>query len=120
MATRSNIAIKTPVEGKPGIYRFRQIYEHWDGYPEYLGKVLKNYFSSTESVNKLIDGGDISSIDDDGKVNYYKDMGEDFERFKPEEYISKKFRPYGGAEYIYIWNTEDNFWEVHETNFFGD
>ena len=56
MATRSTIAMKTP-EGK-----IRSIYCHWDGYLDYNGKVLMNYYTDPAKVLKLINLGDISSL----------------------------------------------------------
>lgn len=40
---------------------FISVYHHDDGYPEWLGRVLQRYFSSLESVESLIRGGDMRS-----------------------------------------------------------
>ena len=37
-------------------------YHHWDGYPEWLGVVLKTRFETKEKVAELIDGGNMSSV----------------------------------------------------------
>jgi hypothetical protein len=56
MATRSRIGVQL----KDG--SVLSVYSHWDGYPEWNGKKLKEHFNSYEQVTELIDGGDISSL----------------------------------------------------------
>ena len=36
-------------------------YHHWDGYPEWAGRILKTHYNTREQVAELIDGGDMSS-----------------------------------------------------------
>ena len=36
------------------------VYCHYDGYPAYNGRMLRDNFDTVEKVNKLIDGGDMS------------------------------------------------------------
>jgi hypothetical protein len=55
MATRSNIAYKTP-EGK-----IRSVYAHYDGYPENNGKILIDNYDTTEKVAALVALGSIST-----------------------------------------------------------
>jgi len=38
------------------------VYCHYDGYPSYTGYFLKRFFDTTEKVNSLISGGDISQL----------------------------------------------------------
>ena len=54
MATRSRIGI----ELKDG--SILSSYHHWDGYPEWLGRILKTHYNSREQAAELIDGGDMS------------------------------------------------------------
>jgi hypothetical protein len=80
MATRSRIGIQL----KNG--SVLSVYCHWDGYPEWNGKKLKEHFNSYEQAEELIDGGDISSLwtDTDWQNNkmkgyrtlYYAERGE--------------------------------------------
>ena len=56
MATRSNIAYKTP-EGK-----IRSVYAHYDGYPENNGKILIDNYDTTEKVAALVALGSISTL----------------------------------------------------------
>ena len=34
-------------------------YHHWDGYPEWLGRILKQHYNTKEKVAELIDGGNM-------------------------------------------------------------
>ena len=82
MATRSRIGI----ELKNG--SVLSVYHHYDGYPEWLGRVLKTHYNTRQQVAELIDGGDMSSCwtderwDSETKVQeygpqYYSQRGED-------------------------------------------
>lgn len=55
MATRSRIGIQLS-DGS-----VLSAYHHWDGYPEWLGRILKTHYNSKELAAELIDGGDMSS-----------------------------------------------------------
>ncbi len=55
MATRSRIGIELS-DGS-----VLSAYHHWDGYPEWLGRILKTHYNSKELAAELIDGGDMSS-----------------------------------------------------------
>ena len=55
MSTNSRIGIKVAENA------IVSVYHHWDGYPEWLGKVLTEQYNNIESVTELIDGGDMSS-----------------------------------------------------------
>jgi hypothetical protein len=55
MATRSRIGIELS-DGS-----ILSAYHHWDGYPEWLGRILKTHYNSKELAAELIDGGDMSS-----------------------------------------------------------
>ena len=56
MATRSRIGI----ELKDG--SILSIYQHWDGYPSWTGRILNTHYNTKEKVSELIDGGDCSCI----------------------------------------------------------
>lgn len=81
MATRSRIGI----ELKNG--SVLSAYHHWDGYPEWLGRILTTHYNSRQLAAELIDGGDMSSCwtderwDDSGVKGvygpqYYSQRGE--------------------------------------------
>ena len=44
-------------------------YNHYDGYPDHLGKMLDKYFSNEELAKKIAGTGYISYIDDDGSLS---------------------------------------------------
>jgi hypothetical protein len=54
MATRSRIGIEL-LDGS-----VLSAYHHWDGYPSWLGRILKTHYNSKELASQLIDGGDMS------------------------------------------------------------
>ena len=56
MATRSNIGIVNQDGSITGIYC------HYDGYPEYVGKILLNHYNDVGIINKLMELGDLSSL----------------------------------------------------------
>jgi hypothetical protein len=55
MATRSRIGIQLKDDS------ILSVYHHWDGYPEWLGRILKTHYNSRDKVAALIDGGDMST-----------------------------------------------------------
>ena len=56
MATRSNIAIVNQDKS------ISSIYCHWDGYPEYVGKLLLNHYNNVGIINELLDLGNLSQL----------------------------------------------------------
>ena len=73
MATRSNIGIVNLDKSITGIYC------HWDGYPEYVGKMLLNHYTDVDWIHMLMDLGDLSSLSE-------KLYSTDFHTFdEPEE-----------------------------------
>jgi len=55
MSTRARIGL----ELKDG--SILSAYHHWDGYPEWLGRILNTHYNNKELAAELIDGGDMSS-----------------------------------------------------------
>jgi hypothetical protein len=55
MATRSRIGLELS-DGS-----ILSAYAHWDGYPEWMGRILRTHYNTKEKVAELIDGGDMSS-----------------------------------------------------------
>ena len=124
MSTRSLIALKQ----KDG--SIKSIYCHWDGYLEYNGMILLNYYNDYDKVNKLIDLGNISqlgtnpdaTVDEEIQtdtykihtmVNSYFSKGESMEHNKPRIMNFKDFNDYcqqtrAGEEYIYFFTPDKN------------
>ncbi len=42
--------------------KYWTVYVHHDGYPEYLGKILKEYYNTKAKARKLISLGDLSFV----------------------------------------------------------
>jgi len=70
MGTRSSIAIKT----EDGI---KAIYCHWDGYVDHNGRILKEFYNTTDKVNELIALGDLSSLRQEPGEAHDFDRGDD-------------------------------------------
>ena len=81
MSTRSRIGIELSDSS------VLSVYHHWDGYPEWLGRILNTHYNTKDKVAELIDGGDMSScwtdtpFSNDGEAsqygpNYYSLRGE--------------------------------------------
>ena len=119
MATRSRIGIELS-DGS-----VLSAYHHWDGYPEWLGRILKTHYNSKELAAELIDGGDMSSCWSDAcwetklpvgeyGPEYYSARGEDCPpRLDKnlEEYLSN------GEEYAYLFRNGE--WVCYNRNEFG-
>ena len=121
MGTRSRIGIQLKDDS------ILSVYHHWDGYPEWLGRILKTNYNSRDLASELIDGGDMSSCWNDtvwGKdrtdgnkygPEYYSARGEDC----PPRYDEsmEKFLS-NGEEYSYIFR--DGEWVAYDMNEFND
>jgi len=79
MATRSRIGIEL-LNGN-----ILSVYHHWDGYPEWLGRILNTHYNTKEKVAELIDGGDMSSCWSDACWETKLPVGE----YGPEYYSAR-------------------------------
>ena len=121
MATRSNIAYKTP-EGK-----IRSVYCHWDGYPAHNGEMLVRNYQQARKIAQLVEMGQISSLDED--VFPTPNSGHSFD--SPEEGVTVFYGRDRGEtmvgtqefedipswidnmeEYAYLWNGKE--WLVND------
>ena len=85
MATRSTISVHQKDN------QIRSVYCHWDGYYEYNGVILYNFYNTPDKVNKLINYGSISSLGTEigkkhdfmksyyGCTFYHRDRNEDMD-----------------------------------------
>ena len=88
-------------------------YHHWDGYPEWLGRILETHYNTKEKVSELIDGGDMSTCwGEEKQPEYYSASGENCPpRLDKdmEEFFSM------GEEYSYIFRNGNWFaYDMHE------
>ena len=121
MATRSRVALEL-ADGS-----ILSAYHHYDGYPSWLGRILKTHYNSKEQAADLIDGGDMSSCWNDtvwGKNHtdgqkygpeYYSARGENcpprYDQTR-EEFLSN------GEEFSYIFTSAG--WVCYNMNEFND
>ena len=72
MSTRARIGILLPDDS------ILSVYHHFDGYPEWLGVILKEHFNTYEKASELIDGGNMgccySDSEYDAKTGDYIDV----------------------------------------------
>ena len=127
MATRARIGL----ELKDG--SVLSVYHHWDGYPEWLGRILKTHYNTKEKVAELIDGGDMSScwtnerwnkdlnefggatINNEGTEygpQYYSQRGEDCPPRLDKDHGT--YLTEGAEEYAYLFTTFGE-WICHDT-----
>ncbi len=104
------------------------IYCHWDGYPEYNGKLLLESYSDLEKIQSLLALGDISLLAENVApttdsnhsfetpiggivVAYHRDRGEDYSpprHWKSKDETAKEGHKCYWAEYVYLY--ENNQW----------
>lgn len=123
MSTRSCISALCE-DGK-----IRATYCHYDGYPEYVGRTLKDNYCEQEKIEKLLALGSLSSLGasidcpeghsynnqtEGYTVAYHRDRGEDFEPNEEFEFESSDplevlngIRSSGNftyVDYLYYWD----------------
>ena len=115
MSTRSRIGIQL-TDGS-----ILSSYHHYDGYPEWLGRILTTHYNAKSLAEELIDGGDMTSCwtderwDDSGVKGvygpqYYSARGEDIPPSLDntlDEYLKD------GEDYAYIF--KDVEWVCYDT-----
>ena len=121
MSTRSRIGILNQ-DGS-----IESVYHHSDGYPQWLGVVLKRHFSNSLKVRDLMEGGDISCIRsttdwnmkelDQPIIRTYKMRGENCP--SKEHQDLRDFLMYDTLqiEYSYLWNPNLEAWTCWKGNY---
>ena len=121
MGTRSRIGIQLKDDS------ILSVYCHWDGYPSFNGKVLREFYDTKEKVTQLINGGNISSLHTNVGWNnetlpetgpqYYTSRGESIEENEPE--LSKDHGEYlkmsGDSDEEYSYLFADGEWMCYNT-----
>lgn len=109
------------------------VYCHNDGYPQWVGRILKTAYNNEERIKKLISYGDMSALcteinpvpnvphkassycQPDVCIFYHRDRGDEWEYTKPIEfkYTIKNMRKYIGddIDYTYVWH--GNKWNIY-------
>ena len=119
MATRSNIAYRTP-EGK-----IRSIYCHWDGYPSNNGRILQEHYQEARKIAQLIELGSLSALGAElGKKQDFNDRSTQkdewtlaYNRDRGEELVVSEYNDIPSwiddmEEYAYLWNGTE--WLVND------
>jgi hypothetical protein len=122
MATRSRIGIQL----KNG--SVLSAYHHWDGAPEWLGRILNTHYNAKSLAEELIDGGDMSSCWTNERWSndlldrhreaygpqYYSQRGEDCPP-RLDADLCEYLLPDGCEEYHYIFrNGEWVCYDMHQ------
>lgn len=103
MSTRSFIAMETS-KG------FKYIYCHHDGYPSGVGATLYRYFNKRTDVEKLIDGGDFSSLYPDiSNIERYHDHDNVGPKIVKTEYELVETFDDSWCDYLYVYTMLGNW-----------
>ena len=121
MATRSRIGIQLS-DGS-----ILSAYAHWDGYPEWMGRILRTHYNSKELAAELIDGGDMSSPWTNAGWNnetrpttgplYYSERGEDSPP-RHDADLCEYLLPDNSEEYAYVFRNGE--WVCYNMHQFDD
>jgi hypothetical protein len=122
MATRSRIGLELS-DGS-----ILSAYHHWDGYPEWLGRILRTHYNNKELAAELIDGGDMSSCWSEkswGKLRedlsygpeYYSARGEDCPP-RLDADLCEYLLPDNSEEFAYVFRNGE--WVCYNMNQFDD
>ena len=107
------------------------VYHHWDGYPEWLGRILKTHYNSYEKAAELIDGGDMSLCWTNERwsndlldrhreqygPNYYSYRGEDSPP-RLDADLAEYLLPDNSEEYAYVFRNGE--WVCYNMHQFDD
>ena len=100
MATRSMISIKNEDN------TYDAVYCHFDGYPDGVGKVLKDNYKTEDIVRELISLGAMSCIKESiNECEFYTKRGEPLQNYKGSSLnnLMKKGHDIG-CEYLYVFD----------------
>ena len=102
MATRSNIGIRE-IDGT-----VNTIYCHWDGYPQYVGRLLLTHYTTESQVRDLLDLADVSELQATPQecVAYHRDRGE----LKAEPHTFAPGSRVRENDYAYVWDVTESRW----------
>lgn len=113
MATRALVGfISTDAAGN---HVLTSTYNHYDGYPENLGKGLDNHYSSPEKAREIANMGYISYLDPasgeiEAKHKEPADQTKLADNFEDAMMEVAQMGDSYGADYIYIYDTYNNMW----------
>lgn len=114
MSTRCRIAIVQD-DG-----RVKSVYCHHDGYVEGVGKVLQKHYTNPDTINKLVELGDFSSLHETVELTKPEVYDQNDNAYRIDDSYDEFMSKLGkcGEEYTYIFNTDWSgcyVWEYIET-----
>jgi len=115
MATRSFIIRQS----NTAEHRYTGIYCHWDGYPSYVGVMLRDHYSHDGELQVLLGRGNISSLltpggrDLAGEDQEWRVYGEPAVQF---DFLSdmRSHADGSGCEHAYVWDASAREWEHYD------
>lgn len=111
MGTRSFIAYKN---GEYVNSPYNGVYCHWDGYPEGVGKVLREHYSEPNKIKTLITKGGMSSLHPEiEKTEFYTKRGEPLQVIKTPN-IQTLIREARNLGCQYLYRFEKDSWSYHK------
>jgi hypothetical protein len=112
MSTRSRIGIQLKNDS------ILSVYHHWDGYPDWLGRILNTHYNSRAKAVELIDGGDMSTCwAEDNQPEYYSARGENCPP-RLDADLCEYLLPDGSEEYAYLFRNGE--WVCYNMHQFDD
>jgi hypothetical protein len=121
MATRSYIGVRNLDSSVDYIYC------HFDGYPDYNGKILTEHYSNINRVNELLNLGDLSVLGKfigeknnfndrvrDTCLAYGRDKGKSFDNVGRKNTGYDELITNQDVNYVYIF--DGDYWECHNTH----
>ena len=112
MATRARIGLEL-ADGS-----ILSAYHHWDGYPEWLGRILKTHYNSKELAAELIDGGDMSTCwNEENQPEYHSARGEDTPP-RLDADLCEYLLPDNSEEFAYVFRSGE--WVCYNMHQFDD
>ena len=126
MSTRARIGL----ELKNG--SVLSVYHHWDGYPEWLGRILNTHYNTREKVEALVDGGDMSSCWTEDRFSIDPTTGYKVQEYGPQYYsqrgedcpprldvgLAEYLLPDNSEEFSYVFRNGE--WVCYNMNQFDD
>ena len=120
MATRALIGF---IQGEAaGNVVLTSTYNHYDGYPDNLGKGLKTFYNTTEKAKEIANQGYISYLDPEtGEIEAKHQEPADKTVLPDDDFMEAMLEVASvadsyGAEYIYLWNFHNDEWVVAPLN----
>ena len=109
MSTRSRIGIELKDDS------ILSVYHHWDGYPEWLGRILNTHYNSKDKVSELIDGGDMSTCWAMDGPRHYSQRGEDCPP-RLDNDLCEYLLPDNSEEFAYVFRNDK--WVCYDMHLF--